>query len=251
MGSGSKPATLPLPTTYSPPPAPILLFPILVKLKAIIFDVDGTLVDSNDIHARCWIDAFEHFGKHFEWDVIRHQIGKGGDLLVPDLLNAREMRKFGDELKEYRTKLYKEKYLQDVKPFPGIRELFEALHGRGIKLALGSSSNQDEVKYYTALLGVGDLVEGSTSKNDADLSKPSPEIFQAALEKLGTEASNTLTVGDTPYDILASHRASLAIAAVLSGGFERELLTKAEFLFDDVGELVREIDRVDEYFNNE
>jgi HAD superfamily hydrolase (TIGR01549 family) len=228
-----------------------LLFPNLVNLKAIIFDVDGTLVDSNDIHARCWIDAFEHFGKHFEWDVIRHQIGKGGDLLVPDLLNAREMRRFGEELKEYRTKLYKEKYLPDVKPFPRVREVFETLHGRGIKLALGSSSNQDEVKYYTALLGVGDLVEGSTSKSDADLSKPSPEIFQAALEKLGTEAGNTLTVGDTPYDILASHRASLATAAVLSGGFERELLTKAEFLFDDVGELVREIDRVDEYFNNE
>ena len=222
-----------------------------MKLKAIIFDIDGTLVDSNDIHAHCWIEAFEHFGKHFEWDVIRHQIGKGGDLLVPDLLNAREMRKFGEKVKKFRTDLFKRDYMKNVKPFPRVRELFETLHGRGIKLALGSSSNQDEVKYYTELLGVGDLVEGSTSKHDADLSKPSPEIFQAALEKLGTEADNTLTVGDTPYDILASHRASLAIAAVLSGGFERELLTKAEFLFDDVGELVRKIDRIDEYFNNE
>jgi HAD superfamily hydrolase (TIGR01549 family) len=222
-----------------------------VKLKAILFDVDGTLVDSNNLHVRCWVEAFANFGKKVDDAVVHDHIGKGGDLLVPDLLNAREMRKFGEELKEYRTKLYKDKYLQNVKPFPRIRELFETLRGRGIKLALGSSSNQDEVKYYTALLGVGDLVEGSTSKSDADLSKPSPEIFQAALEKLGTEAGNTLTVGDTPYDILASHRASLAIAAVLSGGFERELLTKAEFLFDDVGELVREIDRVDEYFNNE
>jgi len=222
-----------------------------MKLKAIIFDIDGTLVDSNDIHAHCWIEAFEHFGKHFEWDVIRHQIGKGGDLLVPDLLDAREMRKFGEKVKKFRTDLFKRDYMKNVKPFPRVRELFETLHGRGIKLALGSSSNQDEVKYYTELLGVGDLVEGSTSKHDADLSKPSPEIFQAALEKLGTEADNTLTVGDTPYDILASHRASLAIAAVLSGGFERELLTKAEFLFDDVGELVRKIDRIDEYFNNE
>jgi len=228
-----------------------LALPHLVKLKAIIFDIDGTLVDSNDIHARCWIEAFEHFDKHFESDVVRNQIGKGGDLLVPDLLNAREMRRFGEALKKFRTDLYKRKYMKDVKPFARVREHFETLHGRGIKLALGSSSNQDEVQYYTELLGVGDLVEGSTSKQDADLSKPSPEIFQAALGKLGTEADNTLTVGDTPYDILASHRASLAIAAVLSGGFERELLTKAEFLFDDVGELVRKIDRIDEYFNNE
>jgi HAD superfamily hydrolase (TIGR01549 family) len=228
-----------------------LALPHLVKLKAIIFDIDGTLVDSNDAHVHCWIEAFAHFGKQLAWDVVRHQIGKGGDLLVPDLLNAREMRRFGEKLKKFRTDLYKRNYMQDVKPFPRVREHFETLRGRGIKLALGSSSNQDEVQYYTELLGVGDLVEGSTSKQDADLSKPSPEIFQAALGKLGTAANNTLTVGDTPYDILASHRASLAIAAVLSGGFERELLTKAEFLFDDVGELVRKIDRIDEYFNNE
>lgn len=222
-----------------------------MKLKAIIFDIDGTLVDSNDAHVRCWLEAFEHFDKKVGVDVVRHQIGKGGDLLVPDLLNAREMRRFGEKLKKYRTDLYKEKYLPDVKPFPRIRELFETLRGRDVKLALASSSNADEVQYYTGLLGVGDLLEGSTSKGDADLSKPSPEIFQAALERVGTEDKNTLTVGDTPYDILASHRASLAIAAVLSGGFQRELLTKAEFLFDDVGELGREIDRVDEYFNNE
>src|SRR5205807_2335789 len=144
-GPAAEPAALRY--SHSPQPAPILLLPHRVKLKAMIFDVDGTLVDSNDIHARCWIEAFEHFGKHFQWDVVRHQIGKGGDLLVPDLLNAREMRTFGEELKKYRSKLYKDKYLKDVKPFPRVRELFETLHGRGIKLALGSSSNQDEVKY--------------------------------------------------------------------------------------------------------
>jgi HAD superfamily hydrolase (TIGR01549 family) len=223
----------------------------LVKLKAIIFDVDGTLVDSNDLHVRCWVEAFAHFGKNVDDAVIREHIGKGGDLLVPDLLNAREMRSFGEALKEYRTELYKETYLPEVKPFPRVRELFERLGARGIKLALASSSNEDEVKYHTQLLGVGDLLKGSTSKRDAGFSKPSPEIFQAALDLLGTKTSNTLTAGDTPYDILASHRASLTCAAVLSGGFERKVLTKAEFLFDDVEELEREIDRVDDYFNNE
>jgi HAD superfamily hydrolase (TIGR01549 family) len=222
-----------------------------VKLKGIIFDVDGTLVDSNDGHARCWQEAFAKFGKEIAYDVIRHQIGKGGDLLVPDLLNAREMRKFGEELKEYRGQLYKDKYIDNVKPFPRVRELFETLRSRGVKIALASSANPDEVQYHTELLGVGELLEGSTSKDDAALSKPSPEIFQAALERIGTGPENTLTVGDTPYDILASHRACLAVAAVLSGGFERELLTNAEFLFDDVEEMVREIDRIDAYFNAE
>jgi HAD superfamily hydrolase (TIGR01549 family) len=222
-----------------------------VHLEGIIFDVDGTLVDSNDAHADCWLEAFAHFGKKVEWDVMRRQIGKGGDLLVPDLLNAREMQRFGEELKTYRTELYKSKYLPHVKPFPRVEELFAELRRRGVKIALASSSNPDEVEYYTQLLGVGELLEGSTSKHDAKLSKPSPEIFRAALDQIGTAVERTMTVGDTPYDVLASHRAALPIAAVLSGGFERELLGKAEWLFDGVEQLVGEIDTIDEYFNND
>jgi HAD superfamily hydrolase (TIGR01549 family) len=221
-----------------------------VRLKGILFDIDGTLVDSNDIHTDCWIAAFAHFGKKIERDVVRHQIGKGGDLLVPDLLNAREMQKFGEALKKYRGDLYKKEYMSRVEPFPRITENLRALHERGIKLALASSANPDEVKYYTGLLGVADLLEASTSKKDAGMSKPSPEVFDAALAQLGTDPEFTLVVGDTPYDILAAHRAALPIVAVLSGGFERELLTKAEFLFENVEEMVRKIDAIDEYFND-
>lgn len=218
-------------------------------LEAILFDIDGTLVDSNDLHTRCWIEAFARFGKHFEWDVVRHQIGKGGDLLVPDLLNAREMRRFGEKVQEYRTGLWKERYMPRVEVFPFAREVLETLHARGVKLAFASSSNADEVAYYTQLIGVGDLLAASTSKSDADVSKPSPEIFRAALERTGSDDARTLAVGDTPYDILSAHRTPIPIAAVRSGGFEDRLLGKAEFLFDDVEELLREIDRVDQYFN--
>ena len=200
----------------------------------MIFDVDGTLVDSNDLHADCWVEAFAHFGKRVEWDVVRGQIGEGGDLLVPDLCNAREMQRFGEALKRYRSELYKEKYMPRVKPFPRVRELLEELRGRGIKLALASSANPEEVEYTTQLLGVGQLLEGSTSKHDAQLSKPSPEIFRAALDQIGTAVETTMTVGDTPYDLLASHRAALS---------------KAEWLFGRVEQLVGEIDRIDEYFS--
>lgn len=221
-----------------------------VKIQGLIFDIDGTLVDSNDIHTECWIEAFEHFGKTVPYDVMRRQIGKGGDLLVPDMLNAREMREFGEKLKKYRPELFKKKYMERVKPFPRVRDLFEQMHGRGVKLALASSANKDEVEYYTRLLGVGDLLEGSTSTHDANMSKPSPEIFEAALERIGTDPAFTMTVGDTPYDILASHRAALPIAALLCGGFERSLLVKAEFLFDSVEDMVRKIDEVDDYFQH-
>ena len=221
-----------------------------MHLQGILFDIDGTLVHSNDAHADCWLAAFEHFGKKIERNVVRHQIGKGGDLLVPDLLNAREMRKFGEMVKKYRAELYKKDYMPKVRPFPRVAEHLRRLHDRGIRLALASSSNPDEVQYYTGLLGVGDLLEASTSKKDAGMSKPSPEIFDAALEQLGTDPEFTLVVGDTPYDILAAHRAALPVAAVLSGGFERDLLTKAEFLFENVEEMVRKIDAIDEYFND-
>jgi len=222
-----------------------------VHLKAILLDIDGTLVDSNDKHADCWVEAFARFGKRVDWQVIRGQIGKGGDLLVPDMLDAREMRKFGDDLKEQRGKLWKSEYMESVQPFPGVREAIRALAGRNIRLAFASSSNPDEVEYYVSLLGAEDLLEGSTSKKDAKLSKPSPEIFEAALEQVGGDAAATLVVGDTPYDILAAHRAKLAVAALLCGGFARELLAKAEFLLDDVPTLVKELERIDEYFAGE
>ena len=221
-----------------------------MRLQGTIFDVDGTLVDSNSIHAECWIEAFAHFGKTLEFDVVRHQIGKGGDLLVPDLLNAREMRRFGEPLKKYRSDLYKKSYMARVKPFPRITEHLRALDESGVRIAIASSANPDEVQYYIDLLGIGDLIEASTSKKDAKMSKPAPGIFDAALDQLGTDPRFTLVAGDTPYDILAAHRAALPVAAVLSGGFERELLMKAEFLFDDVEEIVRKIDIVDDYFRD-
>jgi len=216
----------------------------------VLFDIDGTLVDSNDKHADCWVEAFAQFGKRVDWKEVRGNIGKGGDLLVPDLLDAREMRRFGEKLQKYRGELWKNRYIETVEPFPRIREQLRELHARGIKLALASSSNPDEVEYYVALLGIEDILEGSTSKGDAEVSKPSPGIFRAALERAGSDATRTIAAGDTPYDVLAAHRIPLPIAAVLCGGFPRETLAKAEFLFDDVGELVREIDRIDEYFNN-
>lgn len=221
-----------------------------MRLQGILFDVDGTLVDSNDLHTDCWLEAFAHFGKQLDWSVVRHQIGKGGDLLVPDLLDAKQMRRFGEDLKKFRSDLYRKKYMPRVKPFPAVADHLRELARRNVKLALASSSNPDEVKYYIDLLGIGDLLEASTSKKDAGISKPSPEIFDAALAQLGTDPEFTLVVGDTPYDVLAAHRAALPVAAVLSGGFERGLLKKAEFLFDDVGEMVRKIDIVDDYFSD-
>ena len=220
-----------------------------MRLQALILDIDGTLVDSNDKHTDCWVEAFAQFGKEVPWDVIRQQIGKGGDLLVPDTLNAREMREFGEKLQKRRGELWKKQYMESVQPFPGVREALKELESQRIRLAFASSSNADEVEYYVELLGAQTMLEGSTSQKDAQLSKPSPEIFQAALEQTGSDPRFTFVVGDTPYDILAAHRVPLPIAAVLCGGFARELLTKAELLFDTFPQMVKELERVDAYFD--
>jgi HAD superfamily hydrolase (TIGR01549 family) len=222
-----------------------------MRLEGILFDIDGTLVDSNDLHAECWVEAFAKFGKRLDYSLVRHQIGKGGDLLVPDLLNAKEMQRFGEKVQKFRSKLFKEKYLPKVKPFDFVGQVFESLRENDVKIALASSSDPHEVKYYTRLLGVRDLIEGSTSKGDANLSKPSPEIFEAALKRAGTDPKFTFVVGDTPYDILAAHRCALPIVAVLSGGFERDLLKKAEFIFNDAGRVPAEYDKLNAYLEDE
>jgi HAD superfamily hydrolase (TIGR01509 family) len=140
--------------------------------------------------------------------------------------------------------------MKSVQPFEGVEEALQSIAERGIKLAFASSSNEDEVEYYVELLGAAKLIEGSTSKKDAKFSKPSPEIFQAALERVGSDPEKTFAVGDTPYDILAAHRIPLPIVALLCGGFARELLAKAEILFDDFVGMVKELDRIDEYFRS-
>jgi HAD superfamily hydrolase (TIGR01509 family) len=217
-------------------------------LRGVIFDVDGTLVDSNDLHATAWQEAFRRFGVDHSFELVRSQIGKGGDLLVPDLLDARAMRQFGEELKEYRKELFREHYLDKVRPFDGIAEAMQRLRDRGVEIFLASSADGDEVKHYVSLIGIEELIAGSTSKSDVEMSKPAPDIFEAALEKIGTPPERTIVVGDTPYDILAAHRIALPIAAVRAGGFPEDDLRKAEWLFDSVPQMIERSQRIEDYF---
>ncbi len=197
-------------------------------IEAFIFDVDGTLIDSNDFHARAWQKAFEKYGKNISFERIRPHIGKGADTLLPEFLTETEIEEFGDELADLRGKIFKKEYLNRVKPFPKVRELFRKIKDDGKRIALASSANEDEVEAYKKIADIEDLVEKSTSADDAEKSKPEPDIFEAALKLLGNPAFETvLVVGDTPYDAEAATKAKLKIVGVLCGDFpEKDLREK-------------------------
>lgn len=214
-------------------------------IEAVIFDVDGTLLDSNDLHALAWVDAFEKFGKSVTFDAVRGQIGKGGDQLLPVFLTEDEREKFGKECEEYRSRLFKEKYLPKVKPFDQVRDLFERLTRDGKKLALATSASGEELESYKKLLGISDLLDAETSKADAEKSKPHPDIFAAAMERLGNpDPSAVLVVGDTPYDVIAAKKLNLETICVLCGGFpEADLLEAgAAYLYEDVDDILSKYD---------
>ena len=216
-----------------------------MKHQAAIFDIDGTLLDSVDFHAEAWRQAFLHFGRDFPFADIRSQIGKGGDQLLPVFLSEREVALVGKVIEKTRGEIFKREFLPRVKPFPGVRPLFERMKRDGLKIALASSSKREEVAHYAKLLEIEDLIETGTSTDDAKKSKPEPDIFEAAMDKLGSPAARRcVVIGDTPYDAEAAEKAGIKTVGVLCGGFPEEELRKAGAVavFRDPADLLRRYD---------
>ena len=198
------------------------------SVHAFIFDIDGTLVDSNELHVDSWDRAFRRFGKQFPREKLRAQIGKGSDQYLPEFLTTDEIDRFGKELDDYRSDLFKKEYLPKVRPFPKVLELFQRIRDGNKRIVLASSGKKADTKYYIDLLKIDDLIEGYTSGDDADNSKPAPDIFAASLKKLGEgPPSDAVTVGDTRFDIEAARKAGLKTIAFLCGGTPESTLRKA------------------------
>lgn len=192
--------------------------------QAVIFDVDGTLVDSVDKHAQAWQDAFREFGHEFAFERIRSQIGKGGDQLLPVFLSQEEIDGRGKALEERRGQILKERYLHEITAFPGVRALFERLKADGVRIVLASSAKAEELQVYKKVADIEDLVQTETTSDDAERTKPHPDIFHAALSRMedamGTvDKEEVIVIGDTPYDAEAAGKAGLRTIGVLCGGF--------------------------------
>ena len=211
-------------------------------LRAAIFDIDGTLVDSNELHVTAWREVFLRFGKDVPSAALRAQMGKGGDQLMPVFWSREELARVGEEMQAQRVELFMQKYLPLAKPFAGVRALFERVKGAGLRIALASSAKQPELEHHVQQLDIGDLVDASTSADDAERSKPQPDILQAALARLpGVAGANAVLIGDSPYDAQAAGRAGMRCIGVLTGGFSGRELRQAGAIevYNDIADLLR------------
>lgn len=215
-----------------------------MPIKAILFDIDGTLVDSNDLHVLAWQEAFAGIGVHFDRQTLHDQIGKGTDKLVPALLPdlpKDEQTRLG----ETHGAIFKSRYLEMVKPFPDAHDLLARARASGFRLALASSASKGELDHYLGLLRAHDMIEASTGSDDVKATKPAPDIFSTALSKLsGVSRDEAFVIGDTPYDMQAARTCGIPALAVRSGKFADQALTDggASAIYDDVAALLAEYD---------
>ena len=197
-------------------------------IKAVIFDIDGTLIDSNDAHADSFAEAFKEFGKTVSPEELKCLIGMGADDILEKYLSEAEIKKIGESLKERRKNIFLEKYFPELKTFPKLRQLFEKISEDGKQIALASSASEEELEKYKKLLKIDDLYEEETNADDAQNAKPEPDIFLAAFRKLkAIEKNDVLVIGDTPYDAEAAVKAELKIIGVNSGGWTTEQLLES------------------------
>ena len=211
-------------------------------IRGVLLDIDGTLVDSNDVHARAWVEALAEAGFEVPFARVRPLIGKGGDKLMPEVTGLA-----GDDprlaaLGKRRTQLLLERHVREIRALPGARALLERLKALDYVVAIATSANEDELGAILRAGGVEDLFDARTSSDDAERSKPDPDIVAAAVERAGVPADACVMIGDTPYDVSAARKAGVDIIGVRSGGWGDPDLAGAIAVYDGPADLLARLD---------
>ncbi|MET0383906.1 MAG: HAD family hydrolase, partial [Burkholderiaceae bacterium] len=212
-------------------------------IRAVLVDIDGTLIDSNDAHARAWMSVLNRHGHGFPYGDIRPLIGMGGDKLLEELLglaaDSPETRALGDE----RGRVFLETELHRLAPTRGARALLERLRAAGLKIVVATAAQAAETAALLRQAGVDDLIDRAASSADAERSKPDPDIVRSALRKAGVRPSEALMLGDTPYDVDAAAQAGVATIALRCGGWwNDDVFAEAAALYDDPADLLASLD---------
>ena len=211
--------------------------------RVVLLDIDGTLIDSNDAHARAWVASLAEFGYVVGFERIRPLIGKGGDKILPELVGLDPESLEAQRMGERRGEIFRQRELPHLLATPGARELLTRLRDEGWELSVATSANADDLRATLEQAGVADLIQTATSSDDAEHSKPDPDIVRAALQRSSRPASHANMLGDTPYDIEAATRARVRIVALRCGGWwTDEALRGAEAIYDDPAALLARFD---------
>lgn len=210
--------------------------------KTILLDVDGTLIDSNDAHARSWIEALEEAGFEPKYPSIRKKIGMGGDHLLPRVTGVDIDEEEGQQISKRRGEIFRTKYLPNLKAFRGTREFLQRLQAEGYQLVIATSAPKEDLEGLLRQAGIDDLnIPYATAGGDKS-SKPDPDIVQAALEKVGAKAHDAFMIGDTPYDIIAAEKAGVPTIAFCCGGWNKDDLKGAVAVYEGPWDLLEQLD---------
>lgn len=209
-----------------------------ISKPAVLFDIDGTLVDSNWFHTVSWWRAFRDIGEEVSMSRIHPLIGMGSDQLVERLIGHES-----EEASEAHSKHY-EPFKDEITSFPGAADLLKEVAQRGVLVVLATSSDGKDLERLQEAVGAGDAVDHVISKDDVGASKPAPDIFEAALDQMHLDPDRTMVVGDTAWDVAAAKKLGLCTICVLTGGATREQLKieGAVAVYEDVNELLSNLD---------
>lgn len=207
--------------------------------KAVLFDVDGTLIDSNDQHARAWVAALAQAGYAIPFERVRPLIGMGGDKVLPELVpGLTDDSEEGQAIGESRTRWFMEHELATIPPTRGARDLLDAVRKRGARVVVATSAKEDELDALLARGDLGELVDVAATSDDAKESKPEPDIIGAALKKAGVRADEAVMIGDTQYDVEAAHKAGVKCVVLSCGGNDPATLGEADAIYADPAEAI-------------
>jgi len=196
--------------------------PTRPRVSLAILDIDGTLIDSNDAHARAFDKAFREQGKVFPYENIRRLIGMGGDQLIPTLSGIYADSEVGKKIAKRKSEIFMESEMPNLLPFPQAKEFVQALVDNDIKVTIASSASESELEKFEKIIGIESLITKSTTSDDVESSKPEPDVVKKILEKMNAEPEEALMVGDTPYDIEAAAKAGVETVIVRCGGYWSE-----------------------------